>query len=559
MVNEGARPARDDADDLMRALQEELADTDREVMALTQDLERRVELCTSELWEAQQEFQKTNSELQRLTLTLEERIAERTQEIKNLRDDLERRVVERTAQAVAANTAKSAFLANISHEIRTPLSAILGFSQLLVRGDSLGPRQREFIENINRAGEHLLGIVNAVLELLKIEAGHVRVNRSAMPLERLVREVEQLFRHRAEAKGLAFEVVSAQVPEFILGDESRLRQILMNLLGNAIKFTDSGRVALRLWCGAQPPGCERLYLEVEDTGPGIPADDRDHLFAPFEQGTASVGKGGTGLGLALTRQYANLMGGDVSLVSPPGPGSRFRVELPLEACPAAEPGPPPLPRVANLREDQEPVRVLVVDDHPPSRQLLVEMLRSVGFEVREAEDGVVALAEFKVWSPHAVLMDVRMPRMNGLETLRRIRATERGRDTVVIAVTASAFEEDRRDALGAEADDFIAKPFLEAELFEKLRSHLGLAYRYEQEPAAAPAIQCLERSELRDLPAAARADLRAAVLDADYRRMLEAIERIQPLDAAAGAKLLRLARNFEYQQLLDLLEDEEVP
>lgn len=328
MVIEPLWPSRDDSEDVFRLLQEKLAATDREVLALALDLERRVEVRTSELRELQLEFQRTNSEMLRLILSLEARTSERTREIQALREELERQVQERTSQAVRAGRAKSLFLANMAHEIRTPLNAILGFSRLLLKDGNLPLRPLEFVQNIHHAGEHLLGTLNTVLELLKIEAGHVQLQKAPLDLRRFVRDLELLFRAQADAKGLAFRVEFQGVPERLLADEARLRQILVNLLANAVKFTETGHLVLRF------QGNGRFRVEVEDTGPGIPEEDLERLFMPFEQGSLGAGKGGTGLGLAISRQFAVLMDGDLTVEARPGGGSRFCLDLPLEELPA---------------------------------------------------------------------------------------------------------------------------------------------------------------------------------------------------------------------------------
>jgi signal transduction histidine kinase len=335
MAPESPWSSREDSEDVFRLLQEELAATDRDVLALALDLELRVEVRTAELREMQVEFQRTNSEMLRLTLSLEARTSEHTQEIQALREDLERQVQERTGQAMRAGRAKSLFLANMAHEIRTPLNAILGFSRLLLKDVNLPPRPLEFVQNIHHAGEHLLGTLNTVLELLKIEAGHVQLQKGPMDLRRLVRELELLFRAQAEAKGLAFRVEDQGAPERLLADEARLRQILVNLLANAVKFTDAGHLVLRF------RGNGRLRMEVEDTGPGIPEEELERLFVPFEQGSLGAGKGGTGLGLAISRQFALLMGGDLSVEARPGGGSRFCLDLPLEELPVLPGSPEP--------------------------------------------------------------------------------------------------------------------------------------------------------------------------------------------------------------------------
>jgi signal transduction histidine kinase/DNA-binding NarL/FixJ family response regulator len=542
-------PPPDGSEARSRLFQEELAATDREVLALALDLDRRAAAREAENLALRLEFQRSNGDTLRLVLDLEDRIGERGRELEALRTDMERRIQERTAQAEAANKARSVFLANLSHEIRTPLSAILGFSRMLKDG-GLEPRHQAFLDNINRAGEHLLGTVNAVLELLKIEAGHAQQHAAPLNFRRLAQDLEQLFRLQAETKGLAFEVQDQGVPDCILADEGRLRQILGNLLDNAIKFTECGQVTLRFWSSQPAPAEARLVAEVEDTGPGITPQDLGRLFMPFEQGAQGLGKGGTGLGLAISRQFARLMGGEVSVASRPAAGSCFRLEVPVGCC---TPGPeaPGLAAGRSLSLAGDPVRVLVTDDHPWSRQLLTELLVAAGFEVREAADGVAALELHRSWRPHAVLLDLQMPGMDGLDALRRMRTDGRGRRTLVLIVTADDREESRRAASAAGADGYITKPFLEAEILDQLRAHLGpRCQSLDPAPAARP---------LAGVPAQWRERLRSAVLDADYQEILETIRRIRGLDARAGDCLLPHALDFRYDEMLRLLDREDRP
>jgi len=402
---------------------------------------------------------------------LEETVRERTAELR-----------ESEQRALAASRAKSAFLANMSHELRTPLNGVLGFAQLLARRKNRDAEDREGLEIIMKSGEHLLGLINDVLSLSKIEAGRVTLEQEAFDLVTLMHDVENVLRVRAEEKNLRLECELDRdaLPRAVAGDQGKLRQILLNLAGNAVKFTAAGSVTLR---AAWHDG--RARFDVEDTGPGIAAAELPRLFEPFSQtDSGQRTKEGTGLGLALSRDLARLMDGDISVVSEPGRGSRFTVEVALpEAALETIAEPKDRRRVASLAPGQAPVRVLVVDDAALNRTVLTRLLAAVGFDVRAAAGGEEALALWESWEPHFIWMDKRMPGLDGLAVTNRIRAREKteGRKRVpIIALSASALEHERSDILAAGCDDFVAKPFRESMIFTKMREHLGIEYAYDE-------------------------------------------------------------------------------
>src|SRR3954470_4296894 len=395
------------------------------------------------------------------------------------RDVTERKRYEQSLQQ--ANRAKSVFLANMSHEIRTPMNAILGFSQLMLRDPELTPRQCQYLGTINRSGEHLLALINDVLEMSKIEAGRTTLNSSTFDLPVLLDDLEMMFRVRTEEKKLSFSVeMIGNVPRYIVSDINKLRQVFINVLGNAVKFTEEGGIALRVRADRVAATGPRLRVEVEDTGPGISPDDQDKLFRHFEQTKTGQQAGtGTGLGLAISREFVRLMGGDITVNSEVGRGSVFVIQLPLKEGEAQAVQAKEKPRhVLRLQPGQATCRVLIADDIEDNRQLLAQLLAPVGFEVRLATNGAEAVQEFEQWRPHLVLMDFRMPVMDGHEAIRRIRVMAGGADTRVIAVTASAMDENRQELMAIGADDFIGKPFREADLFEKIHVHTGIEYVY---------------------------------------------------------------------------------
>ena len=465
----------------------------------------------------------------------------------------------RQAKELAENAsrAKSAFLANMSHEIRTPMNAILGFTQLMLHNPDLATQQKKYLETISRSGEHLLALINDVLDMSKIEAGRIELNPSTFDLSALLHDLEAMFRVRTDAKGLRLDVLKMNdLPPFFIADKNKLLQVLINLLGNAVKFTNQGGVALRVYC--ENKAQRRLFFEVEDTGIGIQKAAIDGLFRPFVQVHNEKQAGtGTGLGLAISREIVRLMDGDISVTSKVGKGSIFRFSIPwMEGeMPHAE-RTARLQRVIGLKSGQPSYRVLVVDDTKDNQTLLSEMLERARFSTRTASSGKKALEEFKTWRPHLILMDMRMPSMDGVETIQRIRATPSGNEVKIISVTANTFESMRREALEAGADDFLGKPFREEELFEKIRLLLGAEYDLEK-PENAPAdtaqIAKFSPEELKSLPLDLVEQIRQAAIDADYDLLLELIQKVEPANKKLSQDLRGLVESYNYQQLLDIL------
>jgi PAS domain S-box-containing protein len=471
------------------------------------------------------------------------------------RDVTERKRYEQSLHQ--ANRAKSVFLANMSHEIRTPMNAILGFSQLMLRDRDLTPQQCQYLGTINRSGEHLLALINDVLEMSKIEAGRTTLNLSTFDLPVLLKDLEMMFRVRTNEKKLSFSVeMIGDVPQYIVGDINKLRQVFINVLGNAVKFTDQGGVGLRLKVDHEGVVGPHLRIEIEDTGPGISGDDQDRLFQHFEQTKTGQQTGtGTGLGLAISREFIRLMGGAITVASQVGKGSVFSIELPLEAGDADAVEAKERPRqVLKLQAGQPSCRVLIADDIDDNRQLLAQLLAPVGFEIHLATNGAEAVEAFTESRPHLILMDFRMPVMDGHEAIRRIRALEGGVNPKIIAVTASAMDENRQDLIRIGADDFISKPFREAELFQKIQTHVGVEYVYAEEPSLSSAQPVeLTPESLAGWPQHLLDPIREAVVTADFDQLLLRIEDVEARDSEIGKALRRLAEGFQYEKLLDLL------
>jgi CheY-like chemotaxis protein/nitrogen-specific signal transduction histidine kinase len=471
----------------------------------------------------------------------------------------------RTA-AECANRAKSAFLASMSHEIRTPMNAILGFAQLLRRDGTLTEQQKQHVSTILRSGDYLLSLISNILEYSKIEAGRIELAEATFDLQRVLEEIEVMFRARAETKHLRLLTeLSPPGPCFLVSDELRLRQVLVNLLANALRFTEHGHVTLRATVrpGSPADGCAAKWLvvEVEDTGSGIAPAEMPRLFQVFEQTESGRrSRSGTGLGLAISRKFAQLLGGTLTARSQVDQGSVFRLEIPVRGGARVSSGTrSALRQVASLEPGQPGLRVLVADDKEDNRAFLAALLGAVGFEVRVVEDGQQAVRSFASWKPALILMDLSMPVMTGPEAIRLIRQRVGGAEVKIIAVTASAFQEDRRGSLEAGADDFLSKPFREEVLFEKIQSLLGVRYRVAEEstptrPAAPRPSATALRSAAATLPADHVEALRQATLSADVERILELASQAEAHSPEVASEVRRLAAEFAYPELLDLLE-----
>lgn len=486
-------------------------------------------------------------------------------ELTRYKDHLEEEVQARTTDlmlarnaAETANRAKSVFLANMSHELRTPLNAILGFSNLMLTESGVNEAQRNYLQIINRSGNHLLTLINDVLDMAKIEAGKTQLEIAPFNLGAMVRDVTDMMNIRAEEKGLRLLLdQSSSFPAFIHGDEPRLRQILINLLSNAIKFTQQGGVTLRL--GTRANAGIHLLIEVEDSGPGITAEEQKMLFQPFVQlGKQAADNTGSGLGLVITRQFVELMGGKISVDSTPGKGSTFRVDLPAEPAQADE-----VEKVQNLAgavvlglaPGQPDFRVLIVEDQMENQLLLKRLIVDVGLQAKVASNGKEGVALFQSWQPHLILMDRRMPGMDGIEATRAIRDLPGGKEVKIVAVTASAFKEQQNEMLEAGMDDFVRKPYRFHEIYDCLTRQLGVRFLYAKtngEEDSSPHV-ILTAAMLDVLPMTLREELRTALNSLDSNRILGAIAQVEPIDPTLFKLLTRIAEEFDYPAILKAL------
>jgi PAS domain S-box-containing protein len=498
------------------------------------------------------------------------------------RKEYERQLQQAKETAEAANRAKSAFLANMSHELRTPLNAILGFSEFVSRADNLTSDQRENLSIINRSGEHLLQIINDILEISKIEAGRSVLQEEIFDLPDLLHSVENILSMRAQQQGveIVFDL-APDMPRSIRADQGKLRQILMNLLSNAIKFAPNGRVTLS--SRVDPANPKYLLFAVEDTGVGIAPEEIDLLFNTFSQ--TSSGKRaqqGTGLGLAISRAFVQLMGGEITANSQIGQGSRFEFNVlvsPLSPHDTRPMGRAKQPRVLGLKPGQQapdggPYRMLVVEDVDANRLLIENVLGALGkpvganesaacgFEIRSARNGQEAIELWKTWNPHLIWMDIRMPVMDGYEAARYIKAQPEGHSTVIIAMTATAFEEDRLQTIALGFSDFVRKPFREKYIVGALVEQLGIQFIYEDDKnqpltqlPPAPLIPAENETEpLPTVPAAWLDDARKALTQGDIQRLRALTEQIRSQLPALSKRMTQLIENFEMDELGQLIQ-----
>jgi len=468
--------------------------------------------------------------------------------------------LERAARLAAeeANQSKSRFLANMSHEIRTPLNAIIGFAGILARDPGLqGPNARH-ARTIERAGGHLLDLINDILDMAKIESGSISLRPTVFPLLELLGDVEILFRSRAEGKGLQLIFERAEgLPTAVVGDSSKLRQVLVNIVGNAVKFTKQGSVTVSISSKpeAEVPDGIRLCVEVSDTGPGIPEEEQERIFEVFGQSQSGEEQGGTGLGLAVCREFLEIMGGGLWVNSRPGEGSRFGFDLVLHLADegAVKSDSEGKMSVTGLRAGGPELRILVVDDNADNRQFMRVLLESVGLEVRVAVNGKEALAFFEEYSPHLVLMDMRMPVMDGFEATRHLKASPQHRNIPVIAVTASVFTEDHREVLACGVDGFVRKPFQPGDLFREMERFLGDVFVWESTSIDHTRGGVVSPEDITALPPETVAQLKEALADGDMGRFEGLLDRMKNDHLELTEGLRALADRFDYATLNGIL------
>lgn len=485
--------------------------------------------------------------------------------------------------AEAANIAKSEFLANMSHELRTPLNAIIGFTQVVSRDAGLSTENQHHLGIISRSGEHLLDLINDILQMSKIEAGRITLNINSFDLYRLLNDIKAMLQLKTTSKGLRLIIDCApEVPQYIQTDERKLCEVLINLLGNAIKFTEKGSVTLRVRGGlANGDDWKRgvreinnystnlaassslIIFEVEDTGLGIAPEEKSKLFTAFGQTeTGRNSQEGTGLGLAISQKFVQLMGGDIAVSSTLGKGTIFAFNIQAATSSALEIKTPQETRkVIGLAPNQRDYRILIVEDNQDNRLLLVKLLTAVGFGVREAKNGQEAVELWASYCPDLILMDMRMPVMNGYEATKEIKKHLQVQATTVIALTASALEEERVVIISAGCDDFMRKPFQEEVLWEKIAQYLGVQYLYE-EGTKSRAQRTQELSinshslefHLSQMPREWVEKLHQAALKCLDHLIIELVKEIPETHAPLANTLEDWAINFIFDQIIDLIQ-----
>ncbi len=466
---------------------------------------------------------------------------------------------ETTLAAETANRAKSEFLANMSHELRTPLNAIMGYSQILKRQENITETQRQQLETVRSSGEHLLMLINDILDVGKIEAQKMELEDQPFDLSLLIRQVFNITKLQAEEKDLRFKYETATpLPEYVLGDERKLRQILLNLLSNAVKYTPRGSVTLRVSYGREDTGLFRC--EVVDTGIGIPPDKLEAVFEPFTQLVADRRvREGTGLGLHISKRLATLMGGGMGVESTPGKGSTFWLQVSL----------PPVAEVQNVLEGTEHTitgyqgerkRILVVDDNITNTSMLVSLLVPLGFEVATAENGRMALLQAEVSRPDLLLLDLVMPEMDGLEMAREIKRHPKLAGTKIIGASATASDSMNKEVFATACDDFIVKPINIDLLLDKIRMHLQIVWITPQSKAAETASRReteTRRERIEMPPAMYLKELRELGLLGDMRKIQAWAAKLEETDGRYGPfadKLRELAAGFKTKAILSLAD-----
>ena len=495
-----------------------------------------------------------------------QRVVRRGRQLRRSNDQLQARSedLQRTNQdldqarvaAESANHAKSLFLANMSHEIRTPMNAILGYAQILQRSPELEDKQRHAVETIHRSGDHLLNLINDVLDISKIEAGRMDLMPDNFDLREVLTNLGTMFALQCREKGLGWELeVTGDAPLPVHGDEAKLRQVLINLLGNAVKFTPEGEVALRL----QVLDEDRYRFEVSDTGAGMTEEEKQALFQPFQQGEAGVRQGGTGLGLTIAQRALGLMGSTIEVESQPGEGSRFTftVHLPPAGAVVGRADTTDWTRVQALAPGQA-VKALVADDVAENREILAGMLSDLGVEVEVVEDGQQALDRMQANLPDIVFLDIRMPVLDGLETMRLVQENELWNQVKVVAVSASVLAHEKRMYLESGFDEFLDKPFRFEQVCASLAGQLGVKFEYreQEDAAAAGTAEVADWSSVR-LPGEMVASLRQAAELYNVTQMEEHLKQMEELGEEAGqlaAHLRGLRQQYDMDGIVAILE-----
>ncbi|WP_201351817.1 YfiR/HmsC family protein [Hydrogenimonas urashimensis] len=464
-------------------------------------------------------------------------------------------------EAEYASRSKSVFLANMSHELRTPLNAILGFSELMLKDRDLDEKEREKLSIIHRSGRFLLTLINDVLDLSRIEANKVKVEKGPVDPVSIAKDIVLLMEVRAHRKQLSLQTkVASNLPGCILADEKKIRQILINFLTNAVKYSEKGTVLLHI---GYRDG--KLVIEVQDEGVGIARENLKKIFEPFIQVGSASEKTGTGLGLSIVSQYVRLMGGELEVESQEDVGSTFRAMIPAEVCDENKKMTHSFEKMENeeivgVSKKDRDKRILIVEDKEENRLLLRTQIESLGLQVATATNGQEAVERFKTWHPDFIWMDNRMPIMNGEEATRIIRSLPDGDRVKIVGLSASVFSDEKERILKVGLDDFVAKPYSVKKIYETMQKYLGLTYLYRSNESndEESSLETIDTESLKKrlykLDKARLRELHDVVILLDAKRIDDVIEKIEATDPELSAMLKNLASQFQYQTILEAIE-----
>ena len=473
----------------------------------------------------------------------------------------QKQATEAKEEAESANKAKSTFLANMSHELRTPLNAILGFTNVLIKASDSTPGQIKKLTIISNSGENLLNLINNVLDISKIEAGHMVKENTDFNLENLMIEIQSMMQVKTEEKNLDFHLIMApELPKHITTDSGKLRQILINLIGNAIKYTDDGAITLEVEL-AKSTNTEMALInfKVKDSGKGIRSKDQQNIFNPFKQtGSQPDTEPGTGLGLTICSQFIQLLGGTICVTSDVGKGSDFNFSIPVISVNESIPIQPKqfLKRVVGLTGTNKIYRILIAEDKLENRLLLQSLLEPLGMEIREASNGQEAVEQCRTWIPDLIWMDIRMPIMDGMEATRIIKASPACAHTKIVALTAHAMEKERLRILEAGCDQFIRKPYRDTEIFHAMTKHLDVHFLYADKPIQSqlPNEYQITEIQLEKIPTSLVNELHDAALKLNGNACLKVAQTIGSYDQKLGICISSMAEDLQFREILTALE-----
>jgi signal transduction histidine kinase/DNA-binding NarL/FixJ family response regulator len=521
----------------------------------------------SELNELAADFQHMSDALEARQLQLQESEAKQRQRLEALVEERTHELLSARDAAESANRAKSIFLANMSHELRTPLNAILGFAQLMGRDESIPGHAKQNLSIINRSGEHLLSMINDVLDLSKIEAGKAELKEEPFDLVQTIKDIGEMIRARVQEKHLEIIVdLDPGTQQFIKADLGKIRQILINLLGNAVKFTDDGGIVLRARTVSSTDDTARalLEIEVEDTGPGMPEDRLEIIFTPFTQvGSTKSSLIGTGLGLTISQSYARMMGGNISVRSEEGKGSTFKLQVSVEIVSREMVSPAEMQQttVIGIEEGEPDYRILIVEDNYENAILLETLLDQAGLSTKIARDGKEGVEMAEAWRPHFIWMDMKMPVMDGYEATRFIRSQPWGKEIVIAAFTASAFSDQENAISEVGCNCIVRKPFRSQEIFDTMSKHLGIRFKYskilDEESAGTHQTKKAKKpsiSELKSLPKNVVESILRAAVELDKHSILTITDEFAQTNPNLSVYLKNqaLSYNFEAIEMLFL-------